>query len=408
MKLHYNVAFVIVRKFSFTRIFVRHHFKTTVTKSSGGIYESTEFTQMEAVHDDTDIAPSVLQETRPLASIVRIKDLIPISGADRICIAKVKGWQCIVAVTDFAVGDLAVYFSIDSIPDFSDPNIPESVRRRGGHIKTIKLKGVISQGLLGPLAWLAARGHDISTVSEGDDVTGRMGVTKYIAPDEIEQYAVPDGVSRRGGGNKPFPAFIPKTDQKRLQDDPQFLDYLVGRNVVITRKEDGCSATYFFNNGTFAVCGRNYEWGLESTSNYHYFRMAEKFNLRAKLTSLGLNIALQGEIVGPKVNGNKMKQTELDFRVFDVFNITEQRYLFWDEVVSLCKDLDLRTVPEVFKGHSADLSLTVEDFIGLAEAQEYKPGVLAEGIVVKLNDCDCGYNLSFKVISNKYLLKHNM
>ena len=116
--------------------------------------------RMEAIGDSGPV-PSAA-ETRPLASIVHIKDLIPITGADRICIAKIKGWQCIVAINEFKVGDLAIYFSIDSVLDRTDPNIPQPVMRRGGNIKTIKLKGVVSQGLLSPLGWLTARGHDIS------------------------------------------------------------------------------------------------------------------------------------------------------------------------------------------------------------------------------------------------------
>ena len=112
--------------------------------------------------------------------MVAVKSLSPISGADMIVLAEVNGWQCVISKDEgLNEGDLALYYSIDSIPDLEDPHCA-LVKKRGGRIKTIKLRGIISQGLLAPLSWMESRGHDVSCLTVGDDVTEQMGVTKVF------------------------------------------------------------------------------------------------------------------------------------------------------------------------------------------------------------------------------------
>lgn len=345
---------------------------------------------------------AVSSEPSGLATIVRVLRLTPIPGADKICLAHIRGWQCVVKLEEFNVGDLAIYFAIDSIPDFTDPNT-ELVKKRGGRVKTCKLRGVISQGLLSPLSWLESRGYSIECLIEGEDVTERMGVKKYIPVDEIYQY---DGDLKSKPIGCSFPIGVPKTDEKRLQNFPEFLDYLKNRRVIITRKEDGCSATYVWRDDQFLVCGRNCTWNEPSKETKHYFIVATKELLEEKMRSLNQNLAIQGEIVGPKINGNRLRLQELRFKVFRIWNITESRFLWWNEVVEICHQLSLDHVPVVFWGHSDDLDLSLEGFLALAEAQRYGPGILAEGIVVKVDDGSPP--LSFKVISNKYLLKYDL
>jgi RNA ligase (TIGR02306 family) len=117
---------------------------------------------------------------RALCSVVRVKSISPIPGADKIVLAEVNGWQCVISKDEgVSEGDLALYYSIDSIPDLDDPNCA-LVKKRGGRIKTLKLRGIISQGLLAPLSWLASRGEEVSQLRAGDDVTELMGVTKVL------------------------------------------------------------------------------------------------------------------------------------------------------------------------------------------------------------------------------------
>ena len=340
-----------------------------------------------------------------LCYVARVLKIRPIQNADNVCLAYINGWQCVIKIDEFREGDLAIYYSIDSIPDFSDPNT-ELVRSRGGRVKTIKLRGVVSQGLLAPLSWLESRGYDISNIQEGEDVTDRMGVTKYISSEEIDQY-VPAGHSWRDDVTRaPFPVSIPKSEEVRLQNKPYLLDYLRDRTVVVTRKEDGCSATFVFENGIFRVCGRNFEWLIPTCTSRVYHLIADKYAIEEKMRALGKNIALQGEVVGPKINSNRHRLAELTFRVFNIWDLDTSMYLLWEDVECLCQSIGVDTVPVVFRGPATGLPLSVEGLLGLAGDQRYEGQGLAEGIVVKSNDD--GKRLSFKVISNKYLLKHNL
>lgn len=341
-----------------------------------------------------------------LAYVVRVQALDPIPKKDLIEVATLHGWKCIVRKGEFKVGDLALYFAIGCVPDFEDPNFSFLKEKGYNRIKTMKMGGVISQGLLGKLSWMEARGHDMSGLCDGDDVSHAMGVTKYIPDEERAQYDM--------GSREPFPEYVPKTDATRLQHSPeQFFQNIADKEVVITRKEDGCSCTCIMFKGNFKLCSRNFVCDAESgdsASQAHYFEAVEKTDLRRKLESLpGRNIAIQGEIVGPKVSCNRLKLMEREFVVFDVFDIDTQQYLLYEELCALCAELQLKQVPLVYKGSSNDLSLDVDYFLQLADKQEYQKGVTAEGIVVKTNDtASNAARTVFKVIANKYLLKHDL
>lgn len=346
-----------------------------------------------------------MEDTTNLATVVKVMNLLPIMGRDKIELAVIHGWKCVVKKGDFKVGDLGIYLAIGCVPDFTDPNF-SFLQPKYNRIKTIKMCGVVSQGLLGPLHWLASRGSELNaeTLSEGDNVSKEMGVLKYIPPEEEALYS-------HKQGNLPFPIdVVPKTDATRLQHHPhEFLEAITGKPIVVTRKEDGCSCTYIVQDGEFSVCGRNFIFPESATGCEHYFEMETKFSLREKMVSLGRNIAVQGEIVGPKINGNRLQLTERTFVVFDIFDLDRQCYLLYKDLFELCTLLEVNTVPLLYQGPSADFQLTVEGLLGFADGVEYLPGVGAEGIVVKLNDKnEPETRLTFKVISNKYLLKHDL
>lgn len=367
---------------------------------------------------NTDIKINIKSD-RPLATIVIIQNIIDIVGADRIVLAEINGWRCIVKKDEFKVGDMAIYYCIDSIPDFTDPNMQSLVAMKIKRIKTIKMRGVISQGLLGPLKWLTDRGHDISGLVEGDDVTEQMGVTKYVDDDEMNQYENSDETSAK------WPHYIPKTDEDRLQNKLKYLKEIANRHIVITRKEDGCSCTYIFNEGKFSICSRNFVILPENKNREHYFFIENKFNIGEKMTMLGRHIAIQGEVVGPKINCNKLKLDEYTFKVFNIFDIVKQCYMLDDEVNIICKDLGLEQVPIIYKGMTSELTFKdkvfgtliqdesngkqniLSEFLKLADELEYSKGIRAEGLVVKTDDLKEYGRISFKVISNNYLIAND-
>lgn len=338
---------------------------------------------------------------RKLASIRRVSEILPIEGADQIEIAKIDGWQCVVKKGEFSPGDLCIYHEIDSFlpqgPHY-DFLAPRGVQTNGDgskgyRLRTIKLRGQLSQGLALPVK--AFDFADIGLV-EGDDVSGMLGIAKY-------EPALPAQLAGQAKGV--FPAFLKKTDQERIQNMPWVLEDKDSRWEV-TQKLDGSSMTVFFNQGEFGVCSRNLE--LKETEGNSFWQVANRYDLRERLEAIGKNIALQGELIGPGIQGNPHGLSQPDFYLFDIFLIDEQRYATVTEriVYSLHPELEqIKSVPVV------EDSFQLSAFGGSVEAAlEYaneakdminQKNPAPEGVVFKRAD---GMQ-SFKIISNKYLLR---
>lgn len=333
---------------------------------------------------------------RKLASIEKVTNLVPIKGADRIELATVLGWQVIVKKGEFNVGDLGVYFGLDSV---LDNRIPEFSTYDGKKIKTIKMRGVLSQGLM--LSFGTLTSFDFTDAKEGDDVSEKLKVMKYVDEEEQELY-------ESNVVFKPFCPLVPKTDEPRIQNNPEFIDMISDKEIVVTRKEDGTSCTFIFYNGEFSICSRNYTLcsSIPKSSKF-YFEIEYKFNIEKSIREAGLNnIAIQGEIVGPSINGNRLGLTYLDFRVFNIYDIENKKYYDWDKVEELCSLLKLNTVPVLYRGRNCTSGKTIfknlQDVLDYANKTKYSDTLLAEGIVVStIGQID---RIHFKAISNEFLL----
>jgi RNA ligase (TIGR02306 family) len=337
---------------------------------------------------------------RCLAQVTKVLWLRPIEGADRIELAGVLGWQVIVRKGDFFVGDLAVYFNIGSLLDIENPH---TAHLQGKPLKTIKMRGVLSQGLLGKLDWFNL---NIKNFKEDDDVTEILKVKKYVASEEMNLYS---GSEDRA----PWSQQIPKTDEPRIQNSPKSLEKLVGNEIIITQKYDGTSTTFFCLNEKFCVCSRNNmildTWDkITNNNNRVYLEMANKYKLEDKMLKMKRNLAIQGETIGPKINGNKHKVKENDFYVFNIYDVDLKMYLSWDEIVEICNFLGIKTVPVVYRGQMKEEWNSVDALLKLSDSQKYVTGEICEGIVVKTNSKDGFERTSFKVISNHYLLKYKL
>lgn len=340
----------------------------------------------------TDYTKNSVEADRGLAQIVKVLAIDPIPKADAIELATVLGWSCVVKKGEFKVGDLAVYIAIDSV---LDPQNKHFAFLEGKRLKTKKILGVISQGLLGPLSWVGEQGK----IEEGMDVTVNLNVRKYVAPAEMGLY--------EKNGSTTFPTFVPRTDEERCENMLSALKRIVGQHVIITRKEDGTSVTYVFCRGTFLICSRNNVIDSKSTSVNHrpYLEMAKKHELEVKMAAIGKNVAIQGEIVGPKINGGRLKIKENELRVFNVWDIDSARYVPWEEVNEICAKCGLQTVPVIYDGEFKKEWESVRELRDMASRVEYAPNLPAEGMVVKTNTHP---RISFKVISPQYLLRHGL
>lgn len=323
---------------------------------------------------------------RKLASIQCIKAIEPIPNADAIVKATVLGWQVVVKKDEFAVGDFCVYAEIDSV--FPEQPEFEFLRNKNFRIRTVKMRGQISQGICFPLSILP---QDIPIV-EGYEVTEALGIVKYEPP-------IPSGLAGliKGG----FPSFIPKTDETRVQVLQDLLDEHKGKLCSVTEKVDGTSATFFVRDGVFGVCSRNLE--LAENAGNTYWKLARQLDIEAKLTALNCNIAIQGEIVGEGIQGNKLCIKGQRLFVFNMFFIDEYRYAQYAEMVSLLNKLNLDAVPLITDTYR--LGTDIQQILKMANIPStINSTVMAEGLVIRVMDEK--EIISFKAISNEFLLKY--
>ena len=337
---------------------------------------------------------------RKLATVRKIDDLRPIEGADAIECAVIGGWTVVVKKGEFTVGDLAVYFEIDSwVPTTLAPFLSKGKEPReyggvkGERLKTIRLRGQLSQGLLLPLGIGVYDVH--AELGEGTDVSELLNIQKWEAP-------VPAQLAGEVKGM--FPGFIPKTDQERIQNLKQEVAQWTkeGLDFEVTEKLDGSSMTVYVNGDEFGVCSRNLD--LRESEYNTFWKVARDHGLIDKAKSIGRNIALQGELIGEGIQKNPYKIKGHAFYLFDVYDIDEKAYWApWERQFIACH-LDINHVPvlpgcgdkDLGTGDVQDILLWAEDKSILCSTAE------REGIVFKCNEDP---SLSFKAISNKFLLR---
>jgi len=340
---------------------------------------------------------------RNLASIQRIKKIEPIENADAIEKISILGWNVVSRKGEFQENDFCVYFEIDSmLPD--DPRY-EFLKKTSWNprynkirLKTIRLRGVISQGLALPLS----KFPELETINleEGTDVTDLLNVEKY-------EPIIPASLS--GDVNK-FTWPITKTDEIRVQNSPEkFISELSGKPYYITIKLDGTSASFILTKVDdelqFHVCSRNYS--IKYYEDNTLWQIAKKENIEQILKDhyfeTGELLSIQGEVCGPGIQKNLLNLPEHRLFVFNIVNTETNQKLSFDRMLEFSSKLML--VPVLEYKDSFNYS-TLEELLSLSEGK-YKEHISTaiakqerEGIVVRSQDQE----ISFKVINNKFLL----
>lgn len=340
---------------------------------------------------------------RKLASIRKIDEIRPIEGADAIEAAVVGGWTVVVKKSEFKAGDLAVYIEIDSwvptelAPFLSKGNEPREYNGvKGERLRTVKLRGTTSQGLLLPITVTFWR-------DEGTDVTEPLGIQKWEAP-------VPARLA--GDVEGPFPTEVPKTDQERIQNLTEELKVWKDNNAFtweVTEKLDGSSMTVFVNGKREGVCSRN--WALKETDSNSFWTVARRLGLIEKIRNTGRNLALQGELIGEGIQKNPYNIRGQDFRLFDIYDIDRGEYLTPFERRVFADTHGIKHVPLIMMEYVIDGVVHivqtngsgVQGLLTLAEGKSMlNDKAEREGLVFK---CNTFGGPSFKSISNRFLLK---
>jgi RNA ligase (TIGR02306 family) len=338
-----------------------------------------------------------------MARVVRIDAINPIDGADQIEVAQIGGWKVVVKKGEYTAGSLAVYAEVDSFiphtiaPFLTKPGQFPKVYNEveGQRLRTIKLRGQISQGLLLPMSIRGSDGLVVGALfTEGDDVTELLGIQKWEPPQEF----------RAANAKGSFPHFIPKTDCERVQNLSHQVQQWVEDEVVFQKSEklDGSSMTVFYKDGEVGCCSRNLELKDDGTSTF--WETAKNEQLVEKLISLGKNVALQGELLGGQIQGNSYKITGFKFFLYDIYDIDKQEYLRPEVVEQFAAAHGISHVPII--GY---VTLPKEDTIqALLLDADGKSAVgcnpKREGFVYKSTK---DTSISVKCISNSWLLSND-
>lgn len=384
---------------------------------------------------------------RQLATVQTITDIQPIPDADAIEVASVLGWKVVIKKGEFNIGDRIVYCEVDSImperPEF------EFLRPVKFRVKTRRMRGQISQGIVFPLSVLTTTPKSIENkhvivgmhgselkilyqpeiefeldsnagpftmvLTDGLDVTDFLGVIKYDIPEEDTGLTV-NGQGGRSAMKRGFPNWIPKTDETRIQSVPRVLEDAVGTGIYITEKLDGSSYTCFLKDNEFGVCSRNQE--KKEIPTCHFWEATRRLGIEEKLREYkqktGIELALQGELVGPGIQKNKYGLVERSIYFFNAFKVATGSFVDYAELLDIMIDLELQMVPILVvntvigePGYQ-----TVDSFIKLATIKTTinLSGVWAEGIVVRPLVESTHRKLgrfSFKAINPEFSLKYD-
>lgn len=356
----------------------------------------------------TAMTTTATRTDRALATIAAVTDITAIPDADRIVAARIRGWDIVTRKGEFTDGDLAVYFEIDSHLPATDTRY-DFLAARGqrsapdgytGHVlRTARLRGRYSQGLALPVSLFPELGN-VTDARVGEDVTDILGIRKWEPP-------IPASLAGEVAG--PFPSWIAKTDETRIQN---VADILAAPGPwTATEKLDGMSATYFVDDDTFGVCGRNYNYRHNPDNSLWAVAERDRIEtlLRDHAADTGIaRVAIQGELWGPGIQKNPLRGHDLAWSAYNLIHdghrVPRSEWPDWLLARSVPVRDDL-TFPDT-------VDTALDDVNGLRSV--INPDRAAEGVVWR-HDTDTHvtsdgltFEGSFKVISNKYLLKHDI
>ena len=401
---------------------------------------------------------------RELAYVVRVDDIKPIEGRDRVECAVVGGWTIMVRKGQFHPGSLGIYFEIDSQVPEKEPFM--FLAQKKFKIKTQKYKTpngqFWSQGLLMAPEDFNWYMNDIRTAiiemdatndegyhavdNESRFLTKRLGVTYAVAEDNARKSGSIDKykkmaqrrpklfakkpirwLMRRNWGKKllfvlfgkkkdkksGWPAWVKKTDEERVQNMPWILQNK--EPWIATEKIDGTSTTFTMKRGKFGkfdfyVCSRNVVFDKPDKVCFYdsnvYLEMAEKYDIENALKDILKNnpklewVTIQGETYGPGIQKRDYSATEHEFAAFNFITSTEGR---WNSLKAkeLLSVYDIPWVPIIDKEFI--LPDTVEELLDIATDMSVIDGGMREGLVFRSLD---GAQ-SFKAVSNEFLMKYH-
>lgn len=352
---------------------------------------------------------------RKLAKIVTIDNIRHLENSENLNIAEIGGWEIVINKKEnFVIGGKAIYCEIDSNIPIDKDWLPDAIKEmiktkklKKFILKTKKIRGVVSQGLLIPFS------ESISELENLDletDVTEILGITKYekiiyekICNSSNSKISKTPRISN-------FPLhLVPKTDELRIQSNKKLLNEFLNKEYYCTLKLDGCSSTFVLDDkvlnddkgldDNFLVCSRNY---IAEDEGDFWNKMAKKYDIKTILKlefEKGNHLALQGEICGPKIQKNLLNLNTLELFIFNIYDCKNKIRFNHKQIVDFCNNYNLKYVPLIESGDN--FCYDIKELLELTKGFYENTKNHREGLVFR-ND-----KYSFKVINNDYLLKYD-
>lgn len=386
---------------------------------------------------------------RELAYVARVTEIVPIEGADRVEVAKIQGWTCMVAKGAFQVGDLGVFFEADSKVPEKEPFL--FMEKRHYKVKVQKFfKGtVISDGLLMSFADF---GWKDGKYAEGDFLTKELGITYAEAEDnkrkanstdkykkmaqrhpKLFQNPIIKKIYKTNFGKKAlflffgkkkdkkggWPAWVVKTDEERIQNLASRIEEFQNEKWIATEKIDGTSTTFTLKGKgrkqEYHVCSRNvvFDTPEKAAKCFYdsnvYLEMDKKYDMRYVLQTImnetnALYVTIQGETYGGKIQKRDYSRSDHELAVFNVIICGQDgipRRLNPVEMKAKMDEYGIPTVPIV--ATDVELPSTCDEILAMAHGDSLVDGKPREGLVFRNIDG----TKSFKAVDNLFILKYH-
>ena len=362
--------------------------------------------------DICQVTESNSDSTRALASIQRVEAIENHNKADSLELVTILGWQIITRKGEVKTGSKVIYCEIDSMLPVEATWLPVAVKDRivkeqtknFYRIKTIKLRGELSQGLIVPIVDTLPKDDSIENWEElevGYNVTSLLKIEKYEPQVLTGDYCL--YATARSTDNFPI-SLVNKTDEPRVQSNPKLFKALEGKSYYMTIKLDGTSVTYLMDpeTGELMVCSRNMiRKRPENLKVCPYWYIANKYDIEKKLKKVP-HVAIQGEICGPNIQHNLLGLKDLELFVFNVIDTRDRSKLSFYEMITICDEvLSVPRVPIEEVGDEfrcENIKVLLRKAVGTYNGTKNP----REGLVVRNID----QTISFKAINDEYLLKY--
>lgn len=342
----------------------------------------------------------------PGATIEVISNIRKHPNADSLDLAEILGFQCIVPLGAYQVGQKIIFIHPDNVLPESASWAQPFLKYIRGRVRAIKIRHEWSEGIVMNFSSILEDFELLNSTPDFVNLINQMPIGSDLAPLlSIKHYEIPEG-GHEGNQKKevvPLPHHLPKTDEERWENLKGFINgEWAGKKVDVTLKIDGqsWSAYYHLPSNEFGILGRRITHNIEEKNDYT--EHIERFDIKNKLTKYcqekGVSLCIRGESYGigiQKLAHNPHSKMEKNLAIFSVYLMDQNKYANRDDsfyFTKVAKDLDIPAVPMI----EENVDLTPDLITKYSTGCDKIAGQPFEGVVIK------GDTFSFKIINKNY------